>query len=128
MFDQDYQYLPSLREIRDGLIEGQLRVLEMDKQEWHDGIKFEQVKVNYNEKWLFLFEIANLGNLDKPLTIKTLSNLNHKITKHLLYMYSMESFICKHMNRVCRAKDIQSIHFYGAFAAALSQIIYLTGK
>ena len=36
----------------------------------------------------------------------------------------MESFIYEDLNRVCREKDKSKIKFYGAFAAALSYIIY----
>ena len=36
----------------------------------------------------------------------------------------MESFIYADMNRACRQKDQSKIRFYGAFAAALSFIIY----
>ena len=62
--------------------------------------------------------------LDKPLTPKVLSDPNHKAVKHLMYIYSMESFIYADLNRVCREKDKFKIKFYGAFAAALSYIIH----
>ena len=72
-----------------------------------------------------LFKLANLENeLDKPLTTKILSDPEHKVVKHILYIYSMESFIYEDLNRVCREKDKTKIKFYGAFAAALSFIIY----
>ena len=54
---------------------------------------------------LQLFKVSNLGKIDKPLTPKILSNPKHKITKHLLYLYSMESFIYSDLNNVCRTKD-----------------------
>ena len=67
----------------------------------------------------------NLGeHLNKPLTAKILSDPDHVITRHILYIYSMESFIYADMNRACRDKDRSKIKFYGAFAAALSYIIY----
>ena len=75
-----------------------------------------------------LFNIAKLGNLNKPLTVKILSNPEHAFTKHLVYLYSMESFIYPDMNRACREKDESKIQFYGAFAAALSFIIYFANK
>ena len=34
MFDNDYQYFPTLREIRDSLIKAQMRVLEDDAFKW----------------------------------------------------------------------------------------------
>ena len=72
-----------------------------------------------------LFKLANLDeDLDKPLTQKVLSNPEHKAVKHIMYIYSMESFIYADLNRVCREKDTSKIKFYGAFAAALSFIIH----
>ena len=40
----------------------------------------------------------------------------------------MESFIYADMNRACRNKDVSKIRFYGAFAAALSYIIYTANE
>ena len=71
-----------------------------------------------------LFDLANLGDLDKPLTAKILSDPYNKITRHILYLYSMESFIYADLNRASREKDKTKIKFYGAYAAALSYIIY----
>ena len=36
MFEQDYQYFPTLREIRDGLIKAQMKVLEEEKEKCYD--------------------------------------------------------------------------------------------
>ena len=71
-----------------------------------------------------LFELAHLGDLDEPLTTKILSDPEHRITKHILYLYSMESFIYEELNQASREKDESKIKYYGAFAAALSYIIY----
>ena len=71
-----------------------------------------------------LFDLANIGDLDKPLTAKILSDPYNKITKHILYLYSMETFIYADLNRASRDKDKTKIKFYGAYAAALSYIIY----
>ena len=71
-----------------------------------------------------LFELAMLGDLDEPLTPKILSNPDHNVTKHMLYLYSMESFIYEKLNRASRQKDKSKIQYYGAFAAVLSYIIY----
>ena len=75
------------------------------------------------KNWKMLFEIANLGDLNKPLTSKILSDPYHSVTKHILYLYSMETFIYSDLNRASREKDITKIKYYGAFAAALSYII-----
>lgn len=80
------------------------------------------------EKWKYLFELAQLGNLDKPLTQNILSNPDHKITRHLLYIYSMESFVYNSLNQASRDKDRSKIQYYGAYAAALSFIIYSANK
>ena len=64
------------------------------------------VKKNYKEKLKLIFNLGNLGDLNKPPTPKILSNPNHKITKHLLYIYSMESFIYQDLNRACRDQDV----------------------
>lgn len=72
-----------------------------------------------------LFKLANLDqDLDKPLTPKVLSNPEHRAVRHIMYIYSMESFIYAELNRVCREKDKSKIKYYGAFAATLSYIIY----
>lgn len=68
--------------------------------------------------------MAELRDLDKPLTPQILSDPYNKITKHLIYMYTMECFIYADMNLASRVKDKDKIKFYGAFAAALSYIIY----
>ena len=78
--------------------------------------------------WMYLFDLASLGDLNKPLTPKVLGNPNHKITKHLLYIYSMESFIYEELNRASRDKDVTKIQYYGAFAATLSFIICFANK
>lgn len=69
-----------------------------------------------------------MGNLDKPLTSKILSNPDHKIVKLILFIYSMESFVYQDLNRASRLKDQSKIKFYGAFAAALSFILYSASK
>ena len=40
----------------------------------------------------------------------------------------METFIYPEVNRSCRDKDQQQIEYYGAFAAALSYIIYFANQ
>ena len=75
------------------------------------------------DQWKNLFLIAKLGDLDKPLTPKILSDPHHPITRHTLYIYSMESFVYGELNRASRLKDKSKIKYYGAFAATLSYII-----
>lgn len=66
--------------------------------------------------------------MDIPLTHEILSDQSHVITRCILYIYSMESFIYADLNKASRHKDKTKIKFYGAFAAALSYIIYNANK
>ena len=75
-----------------------------------------------------LFLMSELGDLDKPLTHEILSDPTHKITQHILYLYTMESFIYSEMNRAIRKKDKTQIQHYGAFSSALSYILYSANK
>ena len=34
MWEENYEYFPTLREIKDGLAEGQLKILQEDKDKW----------------------------------------------------------------------------------------------
>ena len=75
-----------------------------------------------------MFDMAKLGDLDKNLTQEILSDPLNSITKHILYLYSMESFIYGELNTASRIKDKSKIKFYGAYAAALSFIIYKSNQ
>ena len=124
MFQSDSHFFPSLKDIRDGLIKGQIKHLEQMSQIWSHKTKFQLLQSSYIEKWQLLFELESLGPLDQPLSPKILADPYHKITKRILYIYSMESFICSELNRASRNKDETKIQYYGPYAAALSQIIY----
>ena len=129
MFQKEIPYFPTLREIRDQLIQAQLHELKQRSQHWDNKTKFYLLKNTYKFNWEVLFELNNLGqHLDEPLTVKILSDPNHAITQRILYIYSMECFIYEDMNKACRDQDKSKIKFYGAFAAALSYIIYSANK
>ena len=49
MFEEDYEYFPSLREIRDGLIKAQIRDLDSKKDYWNDKTKFNHLKKRYTK-------------------------------------------------------------------------------
>lgn len=67
-------------------------------------------------------------NLDKPLTAKILSDPCHAITQHIIYLYTMESFIYSDLNKAIRDKDVSKIRYYGAYSSALSYILYSANK
>ena len=79
-----------------------------------------------------MFMLFDLGikqeDMTKPLTPKILSDPEHPVTKHILYMYSMESFIYKEMNKASRDKELDQIKFFGGLASVLSYIIYNANK
>ena len=66
--------------------------------------------------------------LDEPLTQQILKNPDHPITRHLLYIYSMETFVYQEMNTASRNRDKFMIQYYGGFAAALSYILRRANK
>ena len=85
--------------------------------------------MTYASNWELLFNLADIDyDFDKPLTPKILSNPNHDVVKHIMFIYSMQSFVYEDLNRVCREKDRSMIKFYGAFAAVLSFIINCANK
>jgi len=93
MFESDRGYFPTLREIRDGLIKGQMMILKRKSKDWSGGTQFGLLKKNYESKWNMLFDFNKLGDIDEPLKKKDLQDPENQITKHILYIYSMESFI-----------------------------------
>ena len=78
--------------------------------------------------WKKIFEMVEDLDWRKPLDFKTLSNPNSKFVKTIIYIYSMESFLFKEMNRATRDKDTDKIKFFGPFASALSLIIHSGNK
>ena len=106
------------------MIRAQIRILNQEKENWTNKTRYGLLKDVYVSNWEKLFTIGDLGNLDAPLTHKVLSDPDHKVTKHILYLYSMESFIYAELNRACRDKNKCEIECYGAFAASLSYILY----
>ena len=98
--------------------------IELESENWNDKTMFERLKDQYTYNWQFLFQLGSLGHpLHKPLNKKILSDSTNSITRLILYLYSMESFIYTDLNKACRIKDHKAIKFYGAFSAALSFII-----
>ena len=49
LFEEDYQYFPSLKEIRDGLINAQIKMIEHESKRWKDTININMIKSIYKE-------------------------------------------------------------------------------
>ena len=47
LFEEDYQYFPSLKEIRDGLINAQIKMIKHESKDWDDKIKSNAIKDIY---------------------------------------------------------------------------------
>ena len=83
----------------------------------------ESIKV-----WKIIFSMAKSIDLKKPLTTKILSDPENEFVQTLLYIYSMESFVFKEMNKATRDKDITKIEYYGPYASALGYVIHSATK
>ena len=101
-----------------------MKIIAEDSKNWSSKTEFKILKNDYKHKWNLLFKLVDLGDMDQPLTAEILSDPYHKITMHILYLYSMESFVYADLNRASRERDRSKIQYYGAFAAALSYILY----
>ena len=44
LFEEDYQYFPSLKEIRDGLINAQIKMIENKSKIWSNKTRFDLIK------------------------------------------------------------------------------------
>ena len=74
--------------------------------------------------WKVLLKMgSNDFGFFKPLTYEILEDYNHSVTKTLLYIHSMETFLYREMKRVSIEKDETRIPSLGPYAAALSYII-----
>ena len=76
------------------------------------------------DTWKIIFDMVKDVEFQKPLTPEILSNPKHSLVKMLVYIYTMESFIYKEINKASREKDTEKLKFYGPFASALSFIIH----
>lgn len=87
--------------------------------------KFDVLIDNYTNMWNKIFQLG-LADIDikKPLTTKILSDSENKFVKTLIFVYSMESFIYKEINKASRSKDSSKLMYYGAYASALGFVIH----
>ena len=70
--------------------------------------------------WLTFLKVAKVENLKAvPVT----SDPKHPHVKAAMFLYSIESFIYKRINKISREKEKSSILTLGPFAAVLTRII-----
>ena len=63
----------------------------------------EYMQSQYTLTWKKVFQICNLGyDPKRPLSVSVLSDPGHPVVKHILYIYSMESFLFKELNKAAR--------------------------
>ena len=74
--------------------------------------------------WRGVFDMVKDVEMNKPLSPKILSKSNQPFVQRLIYIYSMQTFLFKELNKASRNKDVTKIKFYGAFASALSFIVH----
>ena len=99
--------MPSKQEILNGLLEGAVNQLKQTKNAFGQQPNPESLKEAIDIRiaiWIILFRVSNVslgGELDVPLTNESIfADPKHDLTKFLLYIYSMESFIPQEMKRI----------------------------
>ena len=113
-----------MKEIRNQLILAQVYNIQKESSKWQHKFDIEDFKKQYANNWKMLFKLANHNDLEIQLTPEILSNPSHNLVKLLLNIQTMDSFIYSDINIAARSKDYSKTKFYGAFAAALSYILY----
>ena len=121
MFNFGIHLFPTINDIICGLIKAHIQHLE--KIQFKSQKELDSVMKDYVELWGKIFSFIQIYPKDKPLTVAILSNPDHEVTKLIIYIYTMESFIFKEMNQAMRDKDVTKIDLYGPLAAALSFIV-----
>jgi hypothetical protein len=65
----------------------------------------------------------NIENPDEPVKMKAASDPESGLTKLILYLYSMQTFLYSEINRASRDKDKSKIKTLGPFSFVLSWIV-----
>ena len=85
--------------------------------------------VNYNNSWEIINKIVQSNyEIDEILTFEILINYNHPITKLILYIHSMETFLYKELKKASMTKDESRILTLGPYASVLSCIVKNANK
>ena len=121
-FNRTQAILPTPEQILFGIVLAQVDQLKDDPN-----TNFKCL-IGHIELWQKIFDMVKEAEFCKPLTPEILSDPKHKFVKTLVYIYSMQSFVFKEMNKTSRTKDISKIKFYGPLASALSFAVYCGNK
>jgi len=82
------------------------------------------VKKNYEIALKALLMIGTAKyDLEKPLKVEVLKDINHKVTQTLLYIHTMQTFIYSELKKASLKKDSSKILSLGPYASVLSFII-----
>ena len=62
--------------------------------------------------------------MDQELTSEILCDAYHPVSKTLVYIHSMETFIYANLKKACLCKDISKVETFGPYAKVMVEIIY----
>ena len=74
--------------------------------------------------WDAIVELADIDSSGYKIDEHLLCNSDHKVTKTIVYIYSMESFVYRILNSSSRNQDMSKVSTMGPFAVLLTQIVY----
>ena len=66
--------------------------------------------------------------MNQKLDYKILKNPDHPVTKTLIYIHSMETFIYGDLKKACLNRDCSRVETLGPYAYVLGEIIYWAYK
>ena len=101
------------RRIIDGVITENMKEFESGSKK---SVDFRHVRL----LWYTFLKVVGIQNLD---SIPNIKDPEGSSTKAAMYMYSMESFLYKRINKVLREKIEESVITLGPYAALISRII-----
>jgi hypothetical protein len=61
--------------------------------------------------------------MKKSLSWSILEDSSHEVTKFLLYLHTMQTFLCYDLKQASREKDVTKITSLGPYALCLSYIL-----
>lgn len=126
-YNNTQAYLPTPEQILLGIMKAQIN--QFSSEEYSNVVYFDDIIKSNCQIWKRIFSLSSKSvKINQPLTLKILGNPKNEFVKTIIYIYSMESFVFKEMNKASRNKDTSQIEFYGPFASALSFIIHSGNK